>query len=369
MQFASLLVMAILAFVLAASRLFTQRRNEMYEKSRWILFASLTLLATHYALQMKFGFRAMGDDVGALVNIIFYAPSAVLTCMAQTNIVCGNRHRAKFIIISIVGYAIILAIIGVGYFVHRSLHIGTYLTVAGLTNFVFSSILVYLPAKELIAIRTQIDSDAGNPAEVFERNMRLGSTLLYSFCLLFFIVIFSTRILMFFAPIVLIVLSFYVVSFVALGFNINQVAEILNDQTNNTTEKEEKAVMPLRDEQMHQLDRAIEHWKAEKGFKDSDMSLLSFSRRIGVNKQDISTYLNMRYGCNFRVWLSNVRLEEARTLVLEHEEYSNDIIALECGFASTSQLYRVFKNATGSTPKEWLEKQKSLKAPTSIVNG
>ena len=36
------------------------------------------LFALHYLLQMIFGFRAQGDDVGALINIMFYMPAAFL---------------------------------------------------------------------------------------------------------------------------------------------------------------------------------------------------------------------------------------------------------------------------------------------------
>lgn len=56
----------------------------------------------------------------------------------------------------------------------------------------------------------------------------------------------------------------------------------------------------------------------------------------------------------FRVWLSNIRFSAAKELLLEHPEYSNDAISAACGFSSRAQLYNIFRNKVGMTPKEYL---------------
>ena len=43
--------------------------------------------------------------------------------------------------------------------------------------------------------------------------------------------------------------------------------------------------------------------------------------------------------------------------MLEHPEYSNDAISAACGFASRAQLYNIFRDREGMTPKEYLQRQ------------
>ena len=42
--------------------------------------------------------------------------------------------------------------------------------------------------------------------------------------------------------------------------------------------------------------------------------------------------------------------------ILEHPDYSNDVISAECGFSSRSYLYRMFKEKEGCSPTAWKEK-------------
>lgn len=74
LQFACLIFTAMLALMLFTSRFHVDVVNATYERSRWALFVSMSLLVLHYVLQMVCGFRAESDDVGTIVNILFYSP-------------------------------------------------------------------------------------------------------------------------------------------------------------------------------------------------------------------------------------------------------------------------------------------------------
>ena len=85
-QYSCLLISAINMILLIASRIFIKWTNRKYEKSRWILASAMMLLVIHFTLQMHFGLRAQGDDVGATFNILFYMPSAALLTYSLLNI-------------------------------------------------------------------------------------------------------------------------------------------------------------------------------------------------------------------------------------------------------------------------------------------
>lgn len=70
LQFACLIFMLVNAFIVAVSHLQVRWENKRYERSRWMIVAAMIGLALQYAVQMVFGFRAMHDNLGAVVNIL-----------------------------------------------------------------------------------------------------------------------------------------------------------------------------------------------------------------------------------------------------------------------------------------------------------
>ena len=73
-QFACFIFMLINAFIVALSHLHVRWENKRYERSRWIIVIALIGLAIQYVIQMTFGFRAMHDNLGAVINILIYTP-------------------------------------------------------------------------------------------------------------------------------------------------------------------------------------------------------------------------------------------------------------------------------------------------------
>lgn len=87
-------VMLVLALVLLMSRWHMKATSRSYEVSRWLLIVALALYVIHYLLQMIFGFRASGEDAGALVNMVFYLPVAFLLTCATLRISAGQKCLA-----------------------------------------------------------------------------------------------------------------------------------------------------------------------------------------------------------------------------------------------------------------------------------
>lgn len=357
-QLTCFVITFMLAFVVLVGPSFVERRNRNYEQSRWMLFIAMSLMAVHYFMQMLFGFRAAGPDIGAIANFVFYAPVGVLICFSQYNLVRGGIRQRRYWIVATAVYVVMLAVIGFGRWRHDSWHIGAELYVADAIYILLALFDIVLPLRELRRISRRIDEEAGNSAETYLRCMKVGSILLYAFVLFAQLFLFSTPVICTIGPLTLLAFTYFIVCFVALGYNMGQVADIIEDE-----EREE--VGGNGEEEEEELDesiaQALERWKAEGGMRDSNASMVSLARRIGVERHDLTAYLWRQHGCTFRIWLSNLRMEEAKRMILEHEEYSNEVIAMECGFTSASQLYRVFKAATGSTPREWREKHRRTK--------
>lgn len=93
-QFACCIIMLMLGLILVLSRFQIRWTNRRYEVSRWLLAFSMFVLAWHYVLQMVCGFRAKGDEIGAVVNVLFYSPVSSFISYATYNLIC-YRGRAE----------------------------------------------------------------------------------------------------------------------------------------------------------------------------------------------------------------------------------------------------------------------------------
>ncbi|MBK7410119.1 MAG: helix-turn-helix domain-containing protein [Saprospirales bacterium] len=90
------------------------------------------------------------------------------------------------------------------------------------------------------------------------------------------------------------------------------------------------------------------------------LSLKDLSDALNTNTKYLSQVVNLHFGNNLQVFINQFRIEEAKRKLLE-EELSNLTlygIAMQCGFKNKSTFYKVFKQATGKTPLEYIRQHK-----------
>lgn len=121
-------------------------------------------------------------------------------------------------------------------------------------------------------------------------------------------------------------------------------------------DKDETLQQPLPAERQEIICEKLDAWRAEKGYKDSSLNMITLSRSLDIPKTELSRYLSFSFNSTFRIWLAEVRFEAAKKMILENPDFSNDIISAECGFSSRSHLYRMFKEKEGCSPTAWREK-------------
>lgn len=352
LQYTCMIVMGMLMFFVFVSRYYITCRNMQFEQSRWMIIVALLLLVVHYVCQMRFGWRQRGDDVGVLFNLLFYSPSAILLSWSQLNILRAWHGRWSFMRYGVAGYALMVLCIVAGVISNGSLHIGTMLYVADAIHFFTLFYYVWAPFKVLGYVQRRLDSELGNPVDAYLSTMRIGLFMVCAFAIISPLYILLRPLLFVFGPLGLISLSLFIVSFTALGFSMSEgVTEIVAET--NEEMAAAKVFSEIVPERVAEIDMAVSKWRSEGGFRDSDLTLSSFARRIKVNRADVVSYLTSIYGKSFRTWLSGIRVEEAKALIVAHPEYSNEVVSMECGFSSRVYFQRLFKERTGLTPAEW----------------
>jgi AraC-like DNA-binding protein len=91
-------------------------------------------------------------------------------------------------------------------------------------------------------------------------------------------------------------------------------------------------------------------------FQNSDLSLQVISKFTGVSQRVISEGISAQFQCNVKTYINQIRINEAVRLLKETDLNISEI-AYKVGFSSPSNFNRVFKNLTGKTPSDFLQKK------------
>lgn len=366
LQFACFLVSFLLAVMLLVSRFQIKWQYHRYEVSRWLIFGAMLLLAVHFALQLTLGIRAKSDDLGALVNILFYTPISIIVSYATFNVICFRQGRRRYQLIGISGYTLVLVAFFMGLLVEKSLNIGPFLYVMLV---LFGCCLLYCiltTAREIRHHRKIIEEESAADLLPYDRYTWACYLLVCPSVMMLVGGIICRPLLFVVAPLMLLSLFVFVMSFIGYGFNIVPMDIVMNveeadlDKDIRTVssqpgrEAESASLSPGR---IANISAALQKWCDAGGYRESTINMTSLSNRIAVSRSELSLYFEKQLNSSFRIWLSDIRFQAAQRMLRERPNYNNDAISSECGFSSHAHLYKVFKMKTGLTPGQWREKE------------
>lgn len=362
-QFACFIFMLINAFIVALSHLHVRWENKRYERSRWMIVAALIGLAIQYVLQMTFGFRAMHDNLGAVINILLYTPCFLLISMGIYNIEATRSNLRKMILMCSGIYTAIIVVFCVGINLHHSLYIrgGLYLMLTLFCVSVFYCI--YMIIQEMIRRKNMLETMAATDLLPYVKYSRASVIILWLAVLAMPVAIFSTTLLYIVGPAVLLALLFFNLTFIALGSSYIPTEELLDKEEENQRSGEKKPLHQLSEERRNFIQNSLDQWCMDLGYKDCNVNMLTLSRTLCISKDELSVFFDQYLKTTFRIWLGDIRFNAAKKMMFEFPDYSNDIISAECGFSARTYLYRIFKSKEGCTPTEWREEQVANAAP------
>ncbi|UKI46401.1 MAG: helix-turn-helix domain-containing protein [Phocaeicola vulgatus] len=365
-QFACFIFMLINAFIVALSHLHVRWENKRYERSRWMIVAALIGLAIQYVLQMTFGFRAMHDNLGAVINILLYTPCFSLISIGIYNIETTRANLRKMILMCSGIYAAIIVVFCVGINLHHSLYIreGLYLMLTLFCVSVFYCI--YMIIQEMIRRKNMLETMAATDLLPYVRYSRASVIILWLAVLAMPVAICSTTLLYIVGPAVLLALLFFNLTFIALGSSYIPTEELLDKEEENQRSgggREKKNLHQLSEERRNFIQNSLDQWCMDLGYKDCNVNMLTLSRTLCISKDELSVFFDQYLKTTFRIWLGDIRFNAAKKMMFEFPDYSNDIISAECGFSARTYLYRIFKSKEGCTPTEWREEQVANAAP------
>jgi AraC-like DNA-binding protein len=89
-------------------------------------------------------------------------------------------------------------------------------------------------------------------------------------------------------------------------------------------------------------------------FHDQSLTLEQITAKTGINQRRIAQSIQDNYNCNFKTYVNQIRITEAKRLFKESSLNMGEI-SYRVGFNNQSHFNRVFKNLVGISPTEFRE--------------
>ncbi|MEO1624624.1 MAG: helix-turn-helix transcriptional regulator, partial [Bacteroidota bacterium] len=145
----------------------------------------------------------------------------------------------------------------------------------------------------------------------------------------------------------------YVLSIAA--YNQPQVVYLRFKPSELPKPEENKLVLPAA-EMEAMGEQVLQQFLERKLYLNPKLTLSQMAADLSINSNLLSQLINTVFGKNFNQFVNDYRIEEFKKEARkpDNRHLSLLAIAMNCGFNSKATFNRVFKNASGLSPKEYL---------------
>ena len=373
MQFTGITVMAMLTLTLIYIVLRRKGKGDVLNYSGWMMAVGTALLTVQFALQYATGYRPAGElTKSAMINLLFFIPCVAILNLGMLNLQRqGGLRRLEWIVGAatwVVSAALLLGAnvtAGQPLMAETSrLRVAEYIatTLFGLMQIFFTVLLV----REDVHMKRVLVNYYDHDMSSMLRWIELSIILLALIGLVAPPIIFSTgQLLVLYSLIIFFGIYYMVISFVCYGVSNDSQKVILAEEADRETEaatkpatgKEEQQAEPqgLPPSDRQKVERAVARWTIEGGHLEHDLNIQTVAEGMRLPRTLLSAWLKECYRDSFSAWLSNLRIEEAKRVLLAHPEWNNESVADNCGFSDRSYFQKVFRKVTGMTPAQFVK--------------
>ena len=369
MQFTAIVLMIGLTLKL----LLLPRRveeNNVTGRSRWLMFGGTALLGVQFVLQMALGLRAQGVTQAVMLNLTVFTLVSWLLSLAILRLLTQGRLSRMDAWLGGGVWAVETVLIAAAAMTDgETLLSGSHRlrTAEQVGSIIYFAMQCYYTVRVVTLLRRMrrslsdyYDYDISQRIEWMQ------------------VSIWVLSLLSLFVPAVIFapgrwLMGFAVVFFYGIWYLVDSFCDYVKSSMPRKVEESEELRMKseefaaadsdgngngagtgLADEQQERVTAAIAQWTAQGGHRKSGLNKSMVAGQMGVSVNLLSQWLRHR-NQNFWDWLSDLRIEEAKRIIRQHPDWTNEAIADHCGFNDRSAFQKKFKEKTGMTPTGWAE--------------
>lgn len=153
--------------------------------------------------------------------------------------------------------------------------------------------------------------------------------------------------------------QFYVMCFnmyIAINF-INFVEKFgemgVADSEIDSVRTDNNDKVPASEGYMTQLQPKVDEWIKSRKYVEEQFTIDEIASTLATNKYYLSRYINQKYGMNFSLWVTTLRIGEAKRMITESPLLKMETIATRSGFSSASYFSKAFSRVEGISPAQW----------------
>ena len=363
MQFTAVVLMSLLTFKLLVPHKRSQE-TAVATTARWLMAAATMTLAVHFALQLTLGLRAKGVTQSVMLNLAMLIPASYLFSRAVSMLLQHGRlslwdRWAGPLTWGAAMTMLVAAALADGGPLLGDSPQRQWAEVAGALCYLVMQ--TYYSWRHITALRSMhrtlndyYDSDTAGML----RWMQLSIVGLMLLALLVPFVIFATADwLLFVIAIAIYFFIFYLVD--SFCHYLTSNAPQKTQEAEDSRAQEEQAEVAQEETEPtdraadEQTTKAVEQWTARGGHRTAGITSPVAAAEIGIPRSHLTAWVKAQGYESFSRWMTALRIDEAKRVLLAHPDWGSEAVADYCGFNSREYFHRIFREQQGMTPAQY----------------
>ena len=355
MQFSVVVVMVLMCSALVLLMPRRVRRDAVYNRSCWLMTGALALIGVQFLIQYVTGLRAMGVTQAVLVNLALLLPASGLMSLAILNLQRQGRlstfERWLWPVVSLLVCVVLAVAVYTDGHPLEQLSERVRWTEVGL-GIIYAAMQIYYSMMEFrelqrmeAAIENYYDSERRGLTQWIKH--AIGVTGLLAVFVPVFI----------FGPNILLIIyglaffwGIFMMWFCFVRYFVSNDMKRVREAEDNTLASDPS---PLTTDAMQHVSRAVERWLASGGHLKAGITSPVAAEAMHIPRYQLTAWVKASGHQSFTRWITVQRIDEAKRVLHEHPEWTNEAVADHCGFSRT-HFQKIFKQETGCSPADYL---------------
>ena len=359
LQFSIVVLMVLMCSALILLMPERTRRDAVINRSRWLMVGALALIGAQFLVQYVTELRLMGVTQGVLANLAFFVPASGLMSLTVLNLQ-RQGHLTAFerwgwlgvTLLVIAGLAIAVTTDGnpISRLSDRVLWTEMALSVFYAAMQTYYSLLQF---RELQRMQAAIENYYDSERKGLTRWMKHAIAVTGLMAIFVPVFIFGPNILLiiyglaFFWGIFMMWFSF------VRYFTSNDMKRVREAEANAEETTKAGCVSSFSAEDKARISRAVERWLASGGHLKAGITSPIAADAMNVPRYQLTAWVKASGHNSFTRWITTLRIDEAKRVLHEHRDWTNEAVADHCGF-SRAYFQKIFKQETGMAPSEFV---------------
>jgi len=127
----------------------------------------------------------------------------------------------------------------------------------------------------------------------------------------------------------------------------------------------EAVAVPLPDDAGRMLAALKRLMEEDQLFLNPNLTIEDVATELNTNRVYISRIVNQLMHVTFRDYINQLRIRYSKQYMRKHPDYTQETVAVSCGYQDAASFNRKFRQLTGMTPREWMSNRRTEEEKTA----